>query len=86
MDAITPEEIQAVETAAVALSARAHLLDLACSGLCREDLEGKTGINYADVEPVHILAKEVTALANALETETTNLRFKITPSRLLLPA
>jgi len=86
MDMITPAEIQAIETATITLSAKAHLLDLACGGLCKEGLEAKAQLIYADVEPVHTLAKEVTALANALEAETTNLRFKITPSRVRVGA
>jgi hypothetical protein len=86
MDTITPAEIQAVETAASTLSARAHLLELACGGLCREGLEAKAQLIYADVEPVHTLAKEVTALAEDLETEALNLRAKITPPHVLLPA
>jgi hypothetical protein len=81
MDTITPAEIQAVETTAIALSARAHLLDLACGGLCSESLEVEGQLIYADAEPVHTLAKEVTALAEALEAEATNLRAKITPPR-----
>jgi hypothetical protein len=81
MDTITPEEIQTVETAALALSARAHLVDLACAGLCR--MAGEVGgqVAYHDVEPLHTLAKEVTALADDLETEIVGLRAKITPPR-----
>lgn len=86
MDTITAEEIEAVETAANALAAKAHLLDLACGGLCKEGLEAEAQLNYADVEPVHELAKEVTAAALDLETEASNLRLKITTPRVLLPA
>jgi hypothetical protein len=86
MDTITPAEIQAVETIAIGLSARAHLLDLACGGLCSESLEAKAQLIYADVEPVHTLAKEVTTLAETLAAEATNLRLKITPARVRLGA
>ena len=81
MDTITPEEIQAVERATTALAARARLLDLACGGLCAKGLNDEANLSYADVEPVDNLAKEVTSLANALESEILNLRAKITPAR-----
>lgn len=81
MDIITAEEIQAVETAALALSAKARLLDLACGGLCREEMEGEGQLCDADIEPVHDLAKEVTALAGAVEEQATSLRSKISEPR-----